>query len=344
MSPGDGEKPGEFSQATINQVVGGLQSAPLAEATTTGVASAVRGLGAALTPSQSISADPLSSIWRALDDMTIPPPLVQQLEPLLKEIGLTLEADSVPDPDDATKAHRFTNAVGLGTAIAVLHLPGSVLRMPQAVGVFRHSLSNIWSRHGRVISETTDWVQPGIRKGLQIDPPPDRSWMFVQWGDLESVFNGQVKIENALALSALLPNAKKNGVAAPAPAAGTLDDDIKDIIAIFVKQAIVTKEYFEGLVDKSDWSDSLKGKVQGALTGDPNKDAQALINILRAANLYAANHANKGDTFLGWLLLRELDGLGDPDGATLAKIIVARGLVQQKEGLAKAKARLAGGD
>jgi hypothetical protein len=340
--PGANGDPPALSEKAIDQVFEGLQSAPSAAAASTTVASAVHSLSSVLTPGAAAApVDPLSAIWRALDDMTIPPQHVEQLTPLFKAIGLNLKDDAVADPDDAKVSRRFTSAVGHGTEIAVLHLPGAILRMPKAVGVFRHSLSNIWNRHGRVISDT-DWVQLGIRKSLQTDPPADRSWMWVPWGDLETVFSGNVTIEDALSLRALL--AKKNGAAAPVPAR-TLDDDIKDIVDILTRQALVTKAYFEDLVNKADWTDLLKARVQGALGGNPAKDAQALVNILRAANLYSANHlTRKGDTFLGWVLLSELDGLGDPDGATLAKIIVDRGLVQQKEGLDKAKARLGGGD
>ena len=120
--PGNNDNPPTLSEKAINQVVDGLQSAPSVQATT-GVASAVRGLGSVLTPSESLSTDPFSEIWRALEDMRIPPQHAQRLQPLFSEIGLDLKDDAVPDPDNASISRRFTTVCGEGTKIAVRICP-----------------------------------------------------------------------------------------------------------------------------------------------------------------------------------------------------------------------------
>jgi hypothetical protein len=342
MSAGDDEMKIGLSAADITELLNRIRSAPAAQAPAGDVLSTLAKAITAVVPAgkqQNVSND----ILRALDDMTIPPDSADKLRPHFEKVGFKLEPRQATDQNNAKKQRPYVAAVSSDLEVVVLHLPRWFLETADGVPFLMFTLKNLSDRHGRIISDSVDWIEPAYHEHLQALSVRQYTWMFVPWSDFKSVFLDQRTIDVALKLTALRVAGKMNGAAAPPPSKPS-DDEIEKIVGFLSELAQNDENYLKGLVANAELPNPIKDRIKAGFRGNSENDVRHLLKVLLVANQYPANHEKAGDTFLGRMLLHELEGLGDPAGATFAKIIVDRALVQRKEDLVKARARLGGGD
>ncbi len=278
--------------------------------------------------------------------MTIPPRLVDKLQPLFDAIGFKLVSASVKDPYNQAKTRSYTAAIGKDVEVVVLHLPSWVLQTADAIAFLMQATTNIRDRHGRIISEGLDRAAIGYRMTLQsVSERETNFWMFVPWGDIEEAFSGQTPVKTVFAIPPTPPPLKDNEPTVGARALRLDVDraDLEAIVQIFITEAGLDKNFFPALVQLSDCPEPLKAQFSSGWTGNARDDAWHLLNVLVARNRYDFTHKHHGDTYLGWLLLGLLDSVGNPSDETLARIVIKYSLVNGEKDLQGAKARLPGG-
>ena len=348
----------QLSDADIQQVAEGLASAPPTEAAATTTSHVLASLFSKFVKTPNT----LDDLLEALDDLTVPPPILNRLEPFFTGIGFALSRAQVKDPFDEKKSRPYTAAVGKGVEVVVLHLPNWVPQSVQVFGILMQAIDNIRDRNGRIISEGLDRAPMAFRVGLNaVSKRETNSWIFVPWGDIKEVLAGDTTIEKAFVIpQPAMPPADNNpAVGAPivvrgpaaAPAANPpkpinlVDLDVEQenketIVKIFVTEAGIDDKFFSGLVQASDWPPPLKTKATSLITGNAETDAWQLLNLLVTRNEYPVAHKRHGDTYLGWVLLGLLESIGSPSDQKLARIIVDYKLVKGAADLEKAKAIL----
>ena len=346
----------QLSDADIQQLAEGLASAPATEA----AATTSSRVASVLSKFVKAPTNTLDDLLGALDDLTVPAPLLNRLEPFFTGIGFALSRAQVKDPFDEKKSRPYTAAVGKDVEVVVLHLPKWVV--PQSVqvfGILMQAIDNIKDRNGRIISEGLDRAPMAFRVGLNaVSKRETNSWIFVPWGDIKEVLAGDTTIEKAFVIpqSAMPPamGAPAAGapIVAPGPQAAVAPrpdkalnleiphDDQELIVTIFVTAADGDDNFFPALVQATDWPDKLRTKANAKWTGNAENDARQLLKFLLALNRYPVGGGRQGDTYLGWVLLHFLESLGDPAGQFIARIIVDYKLVNGIKELQAAKDRL----
>ena len=345
----------QLSDAEIQQVAEGLASAPATEAAATTTSHVLASLFSKFVKTP--TPNTLDDLLGALDDLTVPAPILNRLEPFFTGRGFALSRAEVKDPFDEKKSRPYTAAVGKGVEVVVLHLPNWVPQSVQVFGILMQAIDNIRDRNGRIISEGLDRAPMAFRVGLNaVSKRETNSWIFIPWGDIKEVLAGDTTIEKAFVIpQPVTPPAAGAPIMVPGPPAGPaasppkpmnlVDLDVgqenkKTIVKIFVKEAGLDGNFFSALVQASDWPLALKTQAKSLFTGNAETDAWQLVNLLEARNQYPLTHNRNGDTYLGWVLLGLLESVGNPSDQKLARIIVDCELVKGAADLEKAKAIL----
>jgi hypothetical protein len=295
---------------------------------------------------RSVEAVSPSDTWKgildALNDMTIPPTIADQLRSHFNELGFTMKNELLPDPNELTKIRHYTAATRKDFKLAILHLPSWFLQMPDTVGNLKLAVEKITDHHGRIISQDIDITAGGYVTALKSMSKRELSWSFVAWGFIKEVINGTMRLEDALGISLPAPVDPEHAAGADhADLELQLGDgDQETIVRIFVTRAGVNPQFFETLILQADWSDDFKTEMRSGLSNDAKASALHVLRLLLTWNRYGAPSEKTSDTYLGWVLLRLLKLLGNPAGAQIAKIIVDNRLVARDSDIQPAKDRM----
>jgi hypothetical protein len=258
-----------------------------------------------------------NGILEAVNNMTVPAQVAEQLQSHFNEVGFTIKNELLATQGDLKKIRHYTAAIRSDYKLALLHLPNWFLGMPETVGLLKHAVENISDHHGRIISVQLDRPDGGYTLALKSMSKRELSWGFVPWGLIKEVLDGKMLVTDAFDIPQR-PQDSNNSSSPPLLLGVTLKSQDKQVIVdVFVKRATAKPELFDTVIEESDWSDDYRVEMKGCLSNDLKATAWKMLDMLLSWDRYCAN----GDSYLGRVLLKVLKTEGLTARRRIAKVM-----------------------
>ncbi|MDB5653915.1 MAG: hypothetical protein JWQ94_1528 [Tardiphaga sp.] len=278
-------------------------------------------------PIPSLTSD---EIFARLEDMTLPPPVLQKAMPLFVTEGFVVATDTTNFRGD--RRRPYTTAVRPDFQLALMHVPPQFFEDIRTWPFLLEVIENVQGSVRFVAQERGD-TSPGFNNYLKRKRRAGKDWNFTSWNFLVNFLEGGASIDEVFEID-LAPLATLGAIVVPGPAAllparptgrpamkmtANDQEQVVDILARDAFDAGDISDYFQGLILASRLPDAVKMDRSSQLRGNAELDARRLVSW--AAN-YGTNPEDGNDAVAS-LVLPRMPKFGFEKAATLASIIVA---------------------
>jgi hypothetical protein len=299
---------------------------------------------------------PTDQLYLRLDDLQIPEVKRPDAEAAFKAEGFAVDQCLAVDLMYKTTKRPYTRARRAdGACLAVLHVPPEIFTVKSIVMALWPMIGNIDAQI-RFIARDLEAPTLIFNNFIMYATQQGKPIVFVPW----SWFNDFLQKTGSTEQVFSLPEAPKQPPGAPPPVAAPpvaplpaakpaplvyppLQPEDRDrLITIWMERGLVNQQFFTQLVSDADWPAPFKNEMTAGFGNNAKGNAQHLLETLANWNRYNDPPERAGDTYLGWVLLRQLNAFGNPPGQDMARIILKYALVSREQDLKAATDRLKG--